>query len=132
MASGYIWVEGTHLHWTGASTERRTLGVIHTGYTGTPGYIWIGNDADDILGIGDTTNNRFLHYVDASGDERICNEMGYQDFSYGVGSTDGGEIWIDDTDYGSHGDNPYLCLRTDRMPPFSWSATKTVEYDSGF
>lgn len=74
--AGYLWVEGTAVHYTDASGNERADTGTTTGATGTAGFFWIEGDS--------------LHYIDASGDER------YLPFEHiGTAPTVSGYIWIE-------------------------------------
>lgn len=94
--SGYIWVEGTELHYIdGDGDERAEEGSLEAG-SGTAGYIWIEGDR--------------IHYIDASGNER------YLPFeAVGTDPSVAGYIWVegDWIHYSAEGDADEKMWHTD-------------------
>jgi hypothetical protein len=76
--AGYLWVEGTYLHYIDASGVERGQQGTTTGATGTAGYFWI--------------EGYNIHYIDASGNER------YLPYSLIGGAGTQGYIWVENTD----------------------------------
>jgi len=77
--AGYIWIEGTALHYIDSTGAERADTGTQTGAVGQPGFLWIeGNN---------------IHYIDASGSERYL--------TYTDGTASGatpGYLWVENTD----------------------------------
>jgi len=78
LPSGYIWVEGTKLHYTDENFYGRFVEGADLGGTHGQGYYWV--------------EGVYLHYIDASGDERRITGIA----SGATGATPG-HIWIEGT-----------------------------------
>jgi len=76
--TGYIWIEGTGLHYIDMTPLERYFEGDTTGEIGTPGYIWV-----------ETTH---LHYIDENGDERQLTIT-----TAGATAVTPGYLWIEAT-----------------------------------
>jgi len=88
---GYIWVEGTQLHWLDYGGNERSYEGTDTGTNSTVSYFWV--------------EGTYLHYTDSNGDER--RKEGTAEGATGV--TAG--FWIEGTDLhyiDANGDERYI------------------------
>jgi len=73
---GYIWIEGTSVHYIDADGAERAQEGTTTGATGSKGYFWIEGD--------------YIHYIDDDGDERFLPYA-----HVGTDPSEPGYIWIE-------------------------------------
>jgi len=88
---GYIWVEGTGLHY-GAEDQERVITGADTGSNGAAGYLWV--------------EGTYLHYIDENGDERR-----QEGTAEGATGQTAGHIWIESTKLryiDANGDERYI------------------------
>ena len=92
---GYIWVEGTKLHYGDASGAERAFESTDTTNNGTAGHLFV--------------EGTYLHYLDENGDER--RQQGYK---LGATGQTASQIWIEGQNFhyiDNNGDERYLPIQ---------------------